>query len=431
MCDGDVLELPGVRPFDRMQQLTGEAPNAFKATYTVWGANHNYYNTEWQESDSPGCAGHDPLWTSTVGSPAQRTTGIASVLAFFLGNVGAARPEFNRNFDPAFAVPSSVSTLTRVDRGFTPSPGAAVTKVVENFDKPTGTSSYGHPNNATNVTVAHGPVPDHDRALPAATLTWTSPGPSTYFQTNWTEEGKAIDISPYRTLDLRVARQANDLNPTGNTTFTIRLVHADGTLSAPVPLARHASLTGPVGVLDEGGKPQPHAILQTVRIPLTEFGTDLARGVRGVRMTFDETPSGAIHVAGIRLSKQKDLPSTPAPATGPTATKYHQTPGKPPEVGAVVGIHHLPTTSADRHANIAITVTTPAGFPVRDELVELRIGTRAIHRSAYTKSDLSQLTFTLTPEEWNAARTGDPMTVGYGRQTVTTLGKLDKAALDR
>ncbi|WP_394833030.1 hypothetical protein LVJ94_41660 [Pendulispora rubella] len=58
MCDGDVDNLSGIRPYDRMLQIPTETPARPKSTFTVWGANHNFYNTEWQETDSSGCLGH-------------------------------------------------------------------------------------------------------------------------------------------------------------------------------------------------------------------------------------------------------------------------------------------------------------------------------------------------------------------------------------
>ena len=61
MCDGDVFNLQGVRVFDRMLRNRIDNPATQKSTFTVWGANHNFYNTEWQQSDSPGCLGHRRL----------------------------------------------------------------------------------------------------------------------------------------------------------------------------------------------------------------------------------------------------------------------------------------------------------------------------------------------------------------------------------
>src|SRR5438552_16068795 len=103
MCDGDLSNLQGVRAFDRAMAYTGtnsgipsESPARQKSTYSVWGANHNFYNSEWQLSESAGCRGPDnarifpyPV-TDGSGSPNQRTTGSASALAFFRANVGTS-----------------------------------------------------------------------------------------------------------------------------------------------------------------------------------------------------------------------------------------------------------------------------------------------------------------------------------------------------
>ena len=56
-CDGDVSDLQGIRPFDRMLQDAAEARSLNKSTFQVFGANHNFYNTEWQVSDATGCLG--------------------------------------------------------------------------------------------------------------------------------------------------------------------------------------------------------------------------------------------------------------------------------------------------------------------------------------------------------------------------------------
>src|SRR5262249_33489524 len=76
------------------------------------------------------------------------------------------------------------------------------------------------------------------------------------------------------------------------------LAMADGTVSTPVLLSSYASLTGPVGNANQ----LRHPILQTVRIPLSDFPDANLAQVRGVRLTFDDTPTGVIYVANIRLS---------------------------------------------------------------------------------------------------------------------------------
>ncbi|HEX8492476.1 MAG TPA: SBBP repeat-containing protein [Pyrinomonadaceae bacterium] len=325
MCDGDIVDLLGVRPFDRMMAgviaNTAESPPTPKSTYTAWGANHNYFNSQWQRNESNGCLDHRALFlepgtagaSTQVGSANQQQIGLASVVAFFRANVGvSADPSLRQNFDPLYDLPATVTSITRVDRGFTPSPNSSVTTVFEDFDKATGINTYGFANDVTSgVSVNHGAdvVPNHDASLTAAIVSWTAPssGDAPYFQTNWTEAGKGSDISNYQTLDIRISRQFNAVqNPSTGTTFSIQLVMANGSVSDLVGLCKYAELTGPVGGRGGvGGTPEyggRHPILQTVRIPLADFANVDMYQVRGVRFVFDGTPTGAIFLANIRLS---------------------------------------------------------------------------------------------------------------------------------
>ncbi len=106
MCDGDVFNLQGVKPFDRMLLDSAEVPAVQKSTFTVWGTNHNFHNTEWQTSDSAGCFANKRLFDHLYGSADERAVALAGVLALFRGNVGpAANPAFNQNFNPQFELP--------------------------------------------------------------------------------------------------------------------------------------------------------------------------------------------------------------------------------------------------------------------------------------------------------------------------------------
>jgi hypothetical protein len=141
MCDGDVANLAGIKAFDRTIRIFTEDYVTPKSTYTVWGANHNYYNTEWQESDSVGCsgAGNNPMFLMPVGSPNQRATGLASANAFFRGTVfgtptaAGYDPSFVSNFNPQYGLPAVVTSVTRVDRGFTESADTSITTRFEDF----------------------------------------------------------------------------------------------------------------------------------------------------------------------------------------------------------------------------------------------------------------------------------------------------------
>lgn len=447
MCDGDVSNLQGVRPFDRMLRIFSEDPPRPKSTYTVWGANHNYYNTEWQLSDSSGCfgAGNVPLWSGVMGSPAQRQTGLASVLAFFRGNVGPqADPTFNQNFNPLFELPPVVTSITRVDRGFTDSPNSAITTPIEDFDQPTGVSTYGFLNDASNITITHGSVPNHDPIQRAGVISWLQAGPNTFFQTNWADEGGGRDISGYQTLDLRVSRQADTLNPsTGSTSFSIQLAQANGTLSAPAQLSTYTDLRGPVGGITLSGDPNLHPILQTARIPLVAFaGVDLSN-IRGVRLTFDDTPTGAIYVANIRLSIFSGLESSGASETPEAYLSYDYT--SPENLTALLNpdvmnlITDIRTVSSAEglgyRTGVEIELLSSKGFPVRDELPVLRIGGQEFLLSRYTEDgDTHALIFTLTEEAFAKTKTGDEVTLQYGRGESNArwnFGRLDKSLLNK
>jgi hypothetical protein len=324
MCDGDVFTMEGVRPFDRLMLLDAEAPATQKSTYTVWGANHNFFNTEWQTPDplhtvaptNTGCVGggNTPLFTlSATGSPPQRQVGAAAAVGFFRANVGATTdPTYNQGFNPRFKLPSAAASAARVDRGFTTSPDASLTLPFDNFNSAGTTNLCDAPNACSPppyFNVVRTPVKNHDDGLSAAAIVWEEATPAKTFEAGWRGPGGSADVSGYQTLDFRLSRQLDlTRNPPIPTNFSIRLVMADGSVSAPVSLCKyHDNLRGPVG----GYEVTPagmlnfgfHPILETVRIPLADFtGASLSQ-VRGVRFIFDGTTSGAIYLTNLRFAK--------------------------------------------------------------------------------------------------------------------------------
>jgi hypothetical protein len=325
MCDGDVWDTEGVWVFDRMMKLTSEATPTQKSTYTVWGANHNFYNTEWQGNDAVGCLGHALLPAEGDGSAAQRQTGVDGLVAFFRANLGpGADASLNRRFNPRYELPATVSDVARIDRGFTPSPRTSYSMVFEDFDNADMTNTSGALNEkSADVTVVHGQIPDHHYAgqsgtadptgLRAGIISWSSAGSGVYFQSNWRNAGQpGVNVFGYPMLDFRVSRQQSTMNPSGPTNFSVQLVMSDGTLSRPVKLCAYSTLTGPVGgykpVFNSAGEivgfaADPRPILQTVRIPVGDFISADVSKIRGVRFSFDETSSGAIYLTNIRFSR--------------------------------------------------------------------------------------------------------------------------------
>lgn len=326
MCDGDVFTMAGVHPFDRMMLLNAETPATPKSTYTVWGANHNFFNTEWQQPDpihvipftKTGCigGGNPPIFGigSTV-SPQQQQVAHASVVAFFRANVGAtADATYNQGFNPRYKLPDMAALVTRIDRGFTPSPDASLTLPFDNLNNPAVTSYCAPPNTCpattTHFTVTPTAVPNHYLGLRAAAIRWDQPGTDKMFEVGWAGSGGSVNLSTYQTLDFRISREDNSLlNLPVPTNFSIRLVRADGSLSNPVSLCKYEpNLRGPVGGYDLNAnatlvREARHPLLETVRIPLSDFtGVSLTQ-VKGVRFVFDGSATGAIYLTNIRFSK--------------------------------------------------------------------------------------------------------------------------------
>ena len=427
MCDGDVSDLEGIKPFGRMMRILDEVTPTQKSTLTVWGTNHNYYNSEWQVSDSNGCLDHASLFSQPVGSPEQRQVGMASAMAFFRANVGpSADDAFSQYFNPLYQLPAVITDITRVDRGFTDSPNADVTTVFEDFTGATGTSTWGIPNDAIGISITHGSVPNHASVQRAGQIQWIEPGG--YFQTNWADIGLGYDSSGYQTLELQVSRQFNDLNGPilSSTNFTIQLAMADGSLSPEVNLNAYTDLTGPVGGLS-GGR---HPILQTARIGLADFGTPDLTQVRGVRLNFSDTPSGAIYVTNIRLSTQTGSGASQGVSAGRVMEASNNgslVAQAPITDGNSMVIRTSSSQSRSAAGTVEIVLTNRnRGFTPQNSLPTLRVGDSEFKISGYPEDgDIHTLIFALSPNEFGRLASGQEVVVING-SAMYTFGKLVK-----
>ncbi len=430
MCDGDVYNLQGVKPFDRMMKNRDDAPATFKATYTVWGANHNFYNTEWQVSDSAGCLGHPRLFDHLLGSPAQRQTALYAVLAFFRGNVGSdANPAFNQLFDPQQELPDGLTAVTRVDRGYTDSPNETVTKVLDNFAAGTEANNV-----ASGVAVSYGRIANHDTTQRVAQVSWNGPGPDTYFQSN--AKSGPVPVADYKTLQFRVSRQCKDGACTQSSMgfpfdcdFSIRLVDGLGNLTPPVRLSNYISLTGPVGGLVTWIGTSYHPILQTVRIPISHFGSLPALG--GVRFVFDQTTRDDIFIGNIELSTVGAPTEPVAPAGLDTTDSLLAQAAVADDVNIVKSIKKVPPSLATGGVQgVEIELTSNRVFDPKDELLVLRIGAREFDISRYPENgDIGTVIFALTADEFALLKAGDSMKVQYGTgdgHAGWNFGKLNK-----
>jgi hypothetical protein len=306
-CDGDAF-LNGLGPFDRALRSTADTGNYAKSVIRVYGANHNFYNTQWQENENDtSCLGQAPLFPAYVGSPKQRATALETLVPFFRSNLAKAPvPALARLFDPSYPLPPSMTSLTLYDRMFSASPRASENFVIDNFDKPTGTSTRNVPNEAQNLrTYAHVSSPGWQDSLQrAASVRWSGAGGSLTVSAAGYAQG--VDVGPYKSLEFRVmascleASQCQTTQPTpaGDIDFSIRLTDASGQQTFPVSLKSRAAVR-----FESGATVTPATVLQTVRIPLTAFtGFDPA-GFQGVRFDFDQSEKGSVYIANVRLTK--------------------------------------------------------------------------------------------------------------------------------
>jgi hypothetical protein len=438
-CDWDLRELPGVRPFDRMlsYQLSGDAEAApfFKAFYHVWGANHNFYNSEWQVADAgasgtvPGCLNHTPLFDPVqIGSAEQRETGRFAVAAFFTANVGVDRDESgNAVFDPATALPVSYP----VNRGYHPGGNialgdaadeAAYSLVLEDFLAPTGMSSYGLPNETGGaLTVRHTQLPVHASSA-VALIEDVVASPSTFFQSNWAPMGAGFDLGGYDYLDLRVDRSTTAV-PNVPATFLVELVNADDSRSGSVPIDEFVDLL-----------PPPRGFtgrtLQTLRIPLGAFEGATLEAVRAVRFTFTTPFEAGILLSNIRATRATTLGATePAAsvasrgfiATSPTL----QTPARAPRISgavteaalepdlvvtgnSIVGVVRRGTS----HVEVTLESTHP--FELRPKNLVLSIGNLTSREARHPTGDLHTVQFVFAREAFDRLGAQEPVRVDYG-----------------
>lgn len=301
LCDGDVSDLQGRLPFERMMShfsAKGEAESrpSTKALTMVWGANHNYFNTEWQTSDSWGCTGsptHKPIFDENkTESAEQKAIALQSMSAFFRSNVGADKSAaLGQSFDPAYVLPQVFASQGRVDRDFIP--GLELSKVfrVDDFTSPAGTNPSGAKNASKGITLDH----DLTSEPPMANVSWLKSGADHYLQTNFAEGGKSADISAFDYLDFRAGRRMDDAEKELSTPidFSVQLVDADDKLSTPVAIANYTRLQGPPNDSAE--------VMQTIRVPVADFGSFDLKKVRGVRFVFDKSAKGQIRLAHVRF----------------------------------------------------------------------------------------------------------------------------------
>jgi hypothetical protein len=136
--------------------------------------------------------------------------------------------------------------------------------------------------------------------------------------------------------------------------------------------------------------------MQTARIPIKAFQVDDLRQTRGIRLTFDDTPTGKIYVTNFRASRRHrdilEAPSGASPEFDTTvassalagAASGGQASGRSPRVidqgNVIESVQFVPATGAGAAATIAgkgtvrLTVFTNKPIPVGNELPIMSVG---------------------------------------------------------
>ncbi|WP_133130577.1 hypothetical protein [Legionella yabuuchiae] len=431
LCDGDVVDAQGKNPFERMISNYSLMDETQKSLYEVWGANHNFFNTEWQIPDVRFeiCAHTDKLYSQEAqGSESQQIIAETSALAFFSAHLLDKKEDFT-HFNPLYPLPARLKKITQIDRDYLPSRDLDSIAVVDDFNQATGVNSSGFNNNHHLIRIEHENIdPSFKIKQRAAIIHWENTGDTPFFESVWSAKGQGKDVSSFVTLDFRITRSDSILNTLSTTDFSIHLVDANLKPSNPVKLSEFSLLNGP-GSYNEY---QFNPIFQTIRIPLTQFdGIDL-KNIHAVRFAFDQTLTGSIYLSNIRFNKDygKGIASTyenrPPIPMRPISIPYSsstqmvvpeallvQTPFN--KIKAIRVIRPAHPYRADEEL-VEIHLESREKFIVSDSLPILSIGEKKFMQSRFGEDgNQHEMIFTIPKQEYDQLSGVESVVVSNGK----------------
>ncbi|WP_156462860.1 hypothetical protein [Methylobacterium sp. Leaf93] len=444
-CDGDVLNLQGMKVFDRA--LQGKVPDTsktFHGTVYVWGANHNAYNTEWQTSDAAGCGGTDPIFQSLGRSKPQQATAIQTLVPFFRGTVGAkADRSLTALFDPANPLPSPFLDIAIADRGYIPAPVGDTVQKLETFSQPTGKSDAGINTTSRNVKVVHQAAgtddwwKEHDDGTRVANVSWTAENTgSKLFQVNFRP---AKNMSEFKTLSFRTALRCFGeicdfpASDKGEMSYGVRLLDGNGQASTLYLTDKDVRISRPIGLPSQTFTIPDfppftipgnlHSVLYTVQIPLSALaGVDLSQ-ITALRFTFHNQSVGSVDIGDIMLSKSDPVadPNPRVASRAPSAMMAAKVQmasmvrHDPASDGNSLTIVRKPAAARSTGAATAETgkptvdmvVTSKRPFPVTDAFPTLKVGNKTIRADGSTIGpDGKTMTISVPEATFNALPAG-------------------------
>jgi hypothetical protein len=315
-CDGDVSDLQGVHFFDDSRYAV-PGDDTPKSTLTVFGANHNFFNTVWSPSGGYPGAFDDGEWVSCDGKlteSQERHVGAAYIIGFFrehLGGEAWIAPIWTGEDVPPVPAETLVSYLPGeadrldVDRFTEPSDlGDGEIGIAE----PSGLSIYGWCSDQSNTPCLTGGAAYQDvhlsfswftnEQLPGlgqASLGWAEPTATLTFPLG------SQDVSGFDALQFRAAfnpsYSVRFSRPSSTTFQNLVVALVDGNGDRAEVLASdvgNEALRYPLGRRGGG-----HFILNEVRFPLDAFeGVDLT-DIASVVLDLSATKAGVINMSDL------------------------------------------------------------------------------------------------------------------------------------
>lgn len=325
-CDGDVSNFEGINPYRRV--LSAGKGDSLNSVITLAGANHNFFNSEWQTSDARICEGDQKeLWDFEAelspegealeelafkgikGSEEQRTLAEAFVTAFFRANLGSQKDEaLNRVFDPSYALPAAISAIAPVAREFVDYRSQKLLTLTSTE------GNVGKDAREIDETIGKKIV----RLL--SQLTWGNPSSELYYQANMWKDGE--DLSRFSAINIPVSRRERvcdlerdqeDCPISEATSFGIQLVDVAGNLSEPFSSEKFIKIRNLINRPDDDGF-IIRLLFDTISLPTQVMAGqlkdtqgdvfDMTR-VKGVRLTFNEGEAATVFASKTWTAESK------------------------------------------------------------------------------------------------------------------------------
>jgi hypothetical protein len=310
-CDGDVSDLQGVHMFDdaRYRVLGDPEP---KHTLTLFGANHNFFNTVW----TPG-RGYPGAFDDTFGrcdgklTPGQqRRVGAAYIVSYFrryLGGETDLDPVWTGEavpptIDPARALmaylaPDQPDRRLDVDR-FTDERSIRRTEAGDQVTT-SRMKLVSWCANTVEIPCVPGDLSFADVHLPGLSrgvFGWTGARGEVRFDLGPGADVRAFDAVQFRTV-VNPGFRANA--GVDHQDLMLSLVDGSGEQVAVAAAdVGNEALRFPSGLRRLSG----HVILQQIRFPLDGFGALDLSDVREIVLTFDRTDEGVIDIADLAFT---------------------------------------------------------------------------------------------------------------------------------